>query len=282
MTTFNMKKTLIILALNSLFIGLSAQGTSSVLITENQSGVIKPDASAILHVSSNSKGFLFPRVALTSNKDIITVPNPIDGVTVYNTTIGKFNYWFNKQWNKSYEAEDALSILPITTNYVGSSSDTTISSTFPSTMPLFTLNSNTNGWTYLGVTTTTTNTNPNNTNYIICEGMTGINNDIQSTDYQFAIGVFIDKKLKLVKKYYNEKGTNACSWKKFNLSGVVFENLPVGNHVVEVYGYNLPKKNPNSTIYTQIAYGGTTSVCDNLNTFPAKIFLTVQVTEIKQ
>ena len=43
------------------------------------------DASALLDVVSDNKGLLLPRVKLSSNDDTATIPNPANGLMVYNT-----------------------------------------------------------------------------------------------------------------------------------------------------------------------------------------------------
>jgi hypothetical protein len=48
-------------------------------------GTTTPDQSAKLEVSSTNKGFLPPRVTLTSTTDITTIPNPVTALLVYNT-----------------------------------------------------------------------------------------------------------------------------------------------------------------------------------------------------
>lgn len=48
-------------------------------------GTTNPDASAALEVKSNSKGFLPPRVSLTSISDVSTISSPATGLMVYNT-----------------------------------------------------------------------------------------------------------------------------------------------------------------------------------------------------
>lgn len=48
-------------------------------------GTTTPNASASLDVSSSNKGFLPPRVALTSTTDVSTVSTPATGLLVYNT-----------------------------------------------------------------------------------------------------------------------------------------------------------------------------------------------------
>ncbi|WP_300669949.1 hypothetical protein [Soonwooa sp.] len=51
-------------------------------------GANTPDASALLDVNTNGlsskKGFLPPRVGLKSNTDILTIKNPVAGMTAYN------------------------------------------------------------------------------------------------------------------------------------------------------------------------------------------------------
>ena len=48
-------------------------------------GTSNPDASAKLHVEAGDKGFLPPRVALTSTTDVTTILTPAAGLLVYNT-----------------------------------------------------------------------------------------------------------------------------------------------------------------------------------------------------
>ncbi|MFI2742457.1 hypothetical protein ACG2LH_06935 [Zhouia sp. PK063] len=74
-------------------------------------GTTVPDDSAVLDVTSTDKGVLLPRVALTSNIDEETIPNPTKSLLVYNTatvtnqgaehniTRG-FYYWNGTEWDK--------------------------------------------------------------------------------------------------------------------------------------------------------------------------------------
>ena len=48
-------------------------------------GTTTPDASAKLEVNATNKGFLPPRVTLTSGTDNTTIANPATGLLVYNT-----------------------------------------------------------------------------------------------------------------------------------------------------------------------------------------------------
>lgn len=66
-------------------------------------GTTTPDASAKLDVSATNKGFLPPRVSLTSYTDNSTIPNPATGLLIYNTgnnvglTAGYY-YWNGNAW----------------------------------------------------------------------------------------------------------------------------------------------------------------------------------------
>ena len=49
-------------------------------------GTTTPNASAILHINSTSKGVLFPLVSIDSLKDVTSIPSPAQGLVVFNTT----------------------------------------------------------------------------------------------------------------------------------------------------------------------------------------------------
>ncbi len=87
-----MKKLLIIL----LFIYTGSHAQTGI-------GTTTPDASAKLDVSASNKGFLPPRVTLTSRTDNSTVPNPATGLLVYNTgsnpnLVAGYYYWNGSSW----------------------------------------------------------------------------------------------------------------------------------------------------------------------------------------
>jgi hypothetical protein len=58
---------------------------STGLFAQTGIGTSTPDASAKLDVSSSNKGFLPPRVSLTSTTDVSTISSPAIGLLVYNT-----------------------------------------------------------------------------------------------------------------------------------------------------------------------------------------------------
>ncbi|WP_156831995.1 hypothetical protein [Kaistella palustris] len=259
-----------------LILALSFPVKSQVLITSNSSGLTTPDASAVLQVQDANRGILLPRVPLSGPADNNTILTPVQGLIVYNTTQGQLNFRDSSQWNKVFETADGLALIKATENFSGASTVSNTITTFPSTMPLFNLDDSPTGWTNLGSASTINVTKAVNTNYIIAEGMAQINNDTATNqEFQFAIGVFVDGKLKIARKYTAVGKNFVCNWKKFSLSGV-FDNLSVGSHTVSIYGRNLPKL---TTGYSSITYGGNTSNCSNINNDMARIFITAQLTQ---
>ena len=66
-------------------------------------GTTSPDASAKLEVNATNKGFLPPRVTLTSQTDNTTISNPATGLLVYNTgnnpnLVAGYYYWNGSNW----------------------------------------------------------------------------------------------------------------------------------------------------------------------------------------
>lgn len=249
---------------------------SQVLISTNTAIASIPDPSAALHIADDKRGVLLPQVPLLNLTDIVTVPTPVQGLVAYNTTTQKTNFWSAGQWNRLFGVSDGAAIIKQTTNFTGASTASTTIGSFPVTVPLFNVNDSTTGWTNLNASSTITITKTSNTNYIITEGMVQINNDeANNQEFQFAIGVFVNGQLKLASKYTAVGKQYVCNWRKFNLAGV-FNDLPVGNHTVEVYGRNLPKV---TSAYTLVTYGGNTTNCTNINNDMARVFVTAQVTQ---
>lgn len=254
---------------------------TQVKITLKSSDVnSKPHRSAILEISDDRTGVLFPRVGLLNDKDKVTVPTPVPGLVLYNTTIRKMNFWENSKWNKNFEIEDAQPYISSIFNYSSSSATPTVITGFPNYMQLFTMGTGPAGWTDLKVNVPITPKKLNNTIFISGEGMVQLNNPNYPNSFQFAIAIFVDNQLKIVRKYKFEDIT-ACPWKKFEISGQFSDLSPNVSHNIKMYGYNLP------LIYTgygpeygsSLTYGGNSNGCGNLNQDMAKIFLTAQLTE---
>ncbi len=66
----------------------------------------QPNAGAILDIKSNNKGLLIPRVNLTSETDVSTIPSPVNSLLVFNTNAALpdgvgFYFWNgNNTWSK--------------------------------------------------------------------------------------------------------------------------------------------------------------------------------------
>ncbi|MEY4307811.1 MAG: hypothetical protein RL422_14 [Bacteroidota bacterium] len=77
--------------------------TSINVFAQTGIGTTTPDASAKLDVTSTNKGFLPPRVTLTSGTDNTTIPSPATGLLVYNTgnnagLVAGYYYWNGTSW----------------------------------------------------------------------------------------------------------------------------------------------------------------------------------------
>ena len=72
------------------------------LMAQTGIGTTTPHASAKLDVSATNKGFLPPRVTLTSNTDATTIPSPAEGLIVYNLGSAGlqagYYYWNGANW----------------------------------------------------------------------------------------------------------------------------------------------------------------------------------------
>jgi len=93
--------------------------SNTVVLGNNASvgiGTSAPDASAVLDVSSTSKGLLPPRMS-QSQRDAIQTPAA--GLTVYNATKGKLNTWNGTSWDAVLSATEQPFAASQTFNYTG-------------------------------------------------------------------------------------------------------------------------------------------------------------------
>ena len=77
--------------------------TTISVIAQTGIGTTTPEASAKLDVNATNKGFLPPRVTLTSTTDNTTIPNPATGLLIYNTgnnagLASGYYYWNGGTW----------------------------------------------------------------------------------------------------------------------------------------------------------------------------------------
>ena len=84
-------------------------------------GTLQPNKSSILEVSSNNKGVLLSRVALTSTADQTTIQNGnVNSLLVYNTTDNEFikpgyYYWYVDKWHRVVTSSDIDNIVDLNT-----------------------------------------------------------------------------------------------------------------------------------------------------------------------
>ncbi len=106
--------------------------------------------------------------------------------------------------------------------------------------------------------------------------MAHFDNTSQVNRYAFAIGLFVDGQLKIVRKFRADEN-GACQWKKFELTGLFYNITSNTNHSVKLYARNLTRTS--TTQGNIITYGGGAATCDNLNSDMAKIFISAQITQ---
>jgi len=261
-------------------LGFFGAANAQVLITKDKT-VNTPDPSAVLEIRDTEAGFLFPRANFNGTFDDNQTPvqNPVHGLTLLDTGSDRLYFWDTNvspnRWIRNFRISDAEAILQRTINYSANSTSGVSSSNWPNTVPSFTENSNTNGWTDLGVSVTISPSETANDVFISAEGMAQLNNTT-TTYYSFAIGLFVDGQLKVVRKFYTGE-ISACTWKKFEINGL-FQNMTPGNHTVRLYGRNLRKSAAGSV---SLYYGNRApnTTCTNMNENMARIFLTAQLTE---
>ncbi len=76
----------------------------SITVQAQQVGIniLYPDSSAILHVESTEKGFLWPRMT-TTERDLIQ--NPANGLTIFNVEDSTIQYWNTVCWLNVYQKD---------------------------------------------------------------------------------------------------------------------------------------------------------------------------------
>ncbi len=103
MKTKKQFQNLVICSLLLIAILISNSAFAQIAVTTDGSA---PDASAMLDVISTDKGFLPPRM---TTLEISTIPNPAEGLSVYNTTTHKPVYYNGAHW-MDYDGTEMLKI----------------------------------------------------------------------------------------------------------------------------------------------------------------------------
>lgn len=255
---------------------------SQVVITDKSVAAL--DNTAVLKLDSDKKGFLLPRIPLTSNMDATTVPSPQNGNIVFNTNPTSslpqtITYFEVDRWNALYTKEQLQPKLDLVNISSVSANAPTIITGF--NFGSINLGSGTAGWVSLGITDSKIFTRTRNSFAFTVEGMTQLDAS-KNQYYEYAVGIFVDDILVVVRKYHKQKEDFTCSWHKFILNGVV-NNLSVGNHTIKVMARNISST---TNLPTQkIIYGGPATrsdngnACENMSSFLSKISLNTTVVE---
>ncbi|MCA6067190.1 hypothetical protein JI747_008375 [Chryseobacterium sp. RG1] len=176
------------------------QGSDDFVVTSSGSvgiGTSSPNASAILELNvanGSKKGFLGPKVALTSNTDITTIASPATGLLVYNLgTAGLategYMYWNGAEWIKfstRSSVSPTVGELQCTTAYLSPKSYT---AGVPYTGTLVVPYTGGNGGSYSAGTA------------IASTGVTGLTATLQQGDLEYGTGQLV----------YNVTGTPSQS-----------------------------------------------------------------------
>lgn len=257
---------------------------SQVVMTDKSVPAI--DNSAVLKLDSDSKGVLYPRIPLDSNLDVANVPAPLDGTVVFNTkstaslpqTVA---YYDTAKWNALFTKDQIASKLDlVNVSSISSPGNIAITGYSPGNFNIGDDVSST--WIPLLIEDSKTFTRSTNSFAFTVEGMAQL--DKASNSYfEYAIGIFVDNKLAVVRKYHKHNENFTCSWHKFVLNGVV-NNLPIGNHTISVRARNISSSS--SSASQKIIYGGVAQnsntgnpPCDNMSAFMSKISLSTTIVE---
>ncbi|WP_262152104.1 hypothetical protein [Chryseobacterium foetidum] len=269
--------TLVLSAIPSMFF-------SQVVMTDKATPAI--DNSAVLKLDSDNKGVLYPRIPLDSNLDVTNVPAPLDGTVVFNTksTVSlpqTVAYYDTGKWNALLTKDQLAAKLDlVNVSSITSPGNIAITGYSPGN---FSIGDNVSAsWVPLQIEDSKTFTRSTNSFAFTLEGMAQL--DKASNSYfEYAIGIFVDNKLAVVRKYHKHNENFTCSWHKFVLNGVV-NNLSVGTHTISVRARNIASSSSSSA--QKIIYGGVAQnsnagnpPCDNMSNFMSKISLSTTIVE---
>lgn len=256
---------------------------SQVVMTDRTTPIL--DATAALKLDSDKKGVLLPRIPLASNVDIATISSPQNGNIVFNTNPTTslpqtLAYFDDNKWNALFTKQQIQSQLDlVNTSSISSAGGISVTGFTPGAITLGTGIAN---WTSLGITDSKTFTRANNSFAFTLEGMAQIDRSVGEY-FQYAIGIFVDDQLVVVRKYHKQREDFTCSWHKFVLNGVV-NNLSIGSHTIKVMARNISSTSNSPT--QKIIYGGIANSsnsgnppCDNMSNFLSRISLSTTIVE---
>ncbi|MEN2402988.1 hypothetical protein GKZ90_0024595 [Flavobacterium sp. MC2016-06] len=91
---------------------LKTNAEARITVTSNGNvgiATTSPNASSVLDMQSvTTSAITMPNVALTSLTDLVTVPSPVSGMMVYNTTNKMINVFDGTKWTQSTQSNESL------------------------------------------------------------------------------------------------------------------------------------------------------------------------------
>lgn len=255
-------------------------------------GTTTVSASEVMRIAANlpgetlSRGILIPRVSLSSNVDLVTVPNPAVGLMLYNQSFASrgFYYWDSAKWERAFDKKSVLEIIVPAVNEVqsstgGASQETATGGPVGYTVGLNTGESPTSRpWVALpGMSKTINIFSATNTTTITASGTIQASNTAVTSENQvhsYAVGIFINNKLYSVRLFIlNGKQGMTCLADSFDIKANT-RDLPTGNYTISVYAITRSELLGGTDII--LNWGQPAVSCNNLNSDMAKGVLTLQ------
>ncbi|APD07286.1 hypothetical protein UJ101_01775 [Flavobacteriaceae bacterium UJ101] len=243
----------------------SVMGLSQVGIGTNT-----PHKSAVLHLETNNKGLMVPKINLNHSKDLTTISNPLASLLVYNTNDTEIGgkglyYWTGTQWTFFFNSSNLNSLLGITKFESTQATNTYTVNHFSGETP-YSNGSGTTGWTMIDdIDFDIEIDRVDNESVISFTGMLQSNNT-EANDFTAGLGIFVDDKL-IASKALSVQSSESCSFREFTINGTI-SDLSIGTHNIKVGVQN--RQSYSGGTYS-VTYGGNAPDCPNLNSHEGRI-----------
>lgn len=240
-------------------------------------GTTTVENDLLLKISSSNKGILIPNLSIPNLSLASPVTNPALGLLAYNNATGKkgFNFWDGAKWNELVDTSNVYSVLGLSISYSTSNSSSVDLTTLSGALNYAEDSVPGTVWTFVpGLSKTIDITQANNNIFVVTEGMVQANNSSANAanTYTYAIGIFVDGKLKGVRNYSANYG-RSNQYDFFSIN-TLFKNLSVGTHDIRTYVTMRVNNNSSATFWR---FGGATSA--SVNADMSKINMFIKLTE---
>lgn len=256
---------------------IAALSFAQVVISNSTSTA---DPSEILKIESTNQGVLFPNVELVALNQPAPVSNPAENLIVFNLNpaLGEgFYMWQTNKWKPLIDSRNIYAYAGIVKTTTVKSTASYLDSDLTEAVSYSIDEAPGTRWKEIpGVGAFIEIFSPQNN---VSVNVSGIVQGIGATGndqlYSYAIGIFVDDQLKVVRNFLL-KGNGTCLYSDFNVFGTL-DNLPVGVHEVKVYETFRAKIGDNSI--ANLNFGGSNSNCTNLNDDMSRTLMNIQVSE---